>query len=160
MTDPTVRAGGLSDDPELKALLAELIVQAGREQFHPAMLEVDSGDVGTQDVDVVCTAEDMAHRTGDGGLAGVARGYTKPSLCTVLQETGDRECGRPQISRVACPTIRVAQLAEHSAVNRRVVGSSPPGASSARPDSASWTTAQQEKLSALHELLPVFGRPR
>jgi hypothetical protein len=31
---------GLDGDPELKALLAELIVEAGREQAHPAMLEV------------------------------------------------------------------------------------------------------------------------
>ena len=34
------RQGGLEDDPELKALLAELIVQAGREEADPAMLEV------------------------------------------------------------------------------------------------------------------------
>jgi DNA primase len=32
--------GDLEDDPELKALLAELIVQAGREEAHPAMLQV------------------------------------------------------------------------------------------------------------------------
>ncbi len=32
--------GGLDGDPELKALLAELVVEAGREQAHPAMLEV------------------------------------------------------------------------------------------------------------------------
>jgi DNA primase len=32
--------GGLEEDPELKALLAELVVEAGREEAHPAMLEV------------------------------------------------------------------------------------------------------------------------
>jgi DNA primase len=32
--------GELEEDPELKALLAELVVEAGREQAHPAMLEV------------------------------------------------------------------------------------------------------------------------
>jgi DNA primase len=34
------RLGDLDEDPELKALLAELIVEAGREQARPAMLEV------------------------------------------------------------------------------------------------------------------------
>jgi DNA primase len=32
--------GALDEDPELKGLLAELVVEAGREQAHPAMLEV------------------------------------------------------------------------------------------------------------------------
>jgi DNA primase len=31
---------GLEDDPELQALLAELVVEAGRDSAHPAMLEV------------------------------------------------------------------------------------------------------------------------
>ena len=32
-------AGALEDDPELKALLAELVVEGGRDAAHPAMLE-------------------------------------------------------------------------------------------------------------------------
>ena len=40
MADPAGPAPGLDTDPQLKALLAELVVQAGREQSHPAMLEV------------------------------------------------------------------------------------------------------------------------
>ena len=34
------RGGALEDDPELKGLLAELVVEAGRDEAHPAMLEV------------------------------------------------------------------------------------------------------------------------
>ena len=40
MADPAGQAGGLEGDPELKELLAELTVQAGREEARPAMLEV------------------------------------------------------------------------------------------------------------------------
>ena len=40
MADPSGRDEDLDGDPELKALLAELIVQAGREEAPPAMLEV------------------------------------------------------------------------------------------------------------------------
>ena len=40
MSGDADRLGDLDEDPELKALLAELIVEAGREQAHPAMLEV------------------------------------------------------------------------------------------------------------------------
>ena len=40
MADSSGQAGGVDGDPELKGLLAELIVQAGREQARPAMLEV------------------------------------------------------------------------------------------------------------------------
>jgi DNA primase len=35
----TDEMGALDDDPELKSLLAELVVEAGRERAHPAMLE-------------------------------------------------------------------------------------------------------------------------
>jgi hypothetical protein len=40
MADASGQDGALDEDPELKALLAELVVEAGREQAHPAMLEV------------------------------------------------------------------------------------------------------------------------
>jgi DNA primase len=40
MADPPGLEGGLDGDPQLKALLAELVVEAGREQVRPAMLDV------------------------------------------------------------------------------------------------------------------------
>ncbi len=40
MADSAGQRGGLDGDPELKELLAELVVQAGREEARPAMLEV------------------------------------------------------------------------------------------------------------------------
>ena len=40
MASPSGQEGALDGDPELKGLLAELIVQAGREQARPATLEV------------------------------------------------------------------------------------------------------------------------
>jgi len=40
MRDSAGGDGGLENDPELKGLLAELVVEAGREQSEPAMLEV------------------------------------------------------------------------------------------------------------------------
>jgi hypothetical protein len=40
LTDTSGRLGDVDEDPELKALLAELIVEAGREQAQPTMLEV------------------------------------------------------------------------------------------------------------------------
>jgi DNA primase len=40
MRDSAGEVGALEDDPELKGLLAELVVEAGREQSEPAMLEV------------------------------------------------------------------------------------------------------------------------
>jgi DNA primase len=40
MANSSGQEGGLDDDPELKGLLAELIVQSGREEARPAMLEV------------------------------------------------------------------------------------------------------------------------
>jgi DNA primase len=39
MRDPPEQAGALDDDPELKGLLAELVVQSGRDEPRPAMLE-------------------------------------------------------------------------------------------------------------------------
>jgi DNA primase len=40
MADPTDLEDGLDGDPQLKALLAELVVEAGREPAQPAMLDV------------------------------------------------------------------------------------------------------------------------
>jgi DNA primase len=40
MADPAGLADGLDGDPQMKALLAELVVEAGREPVQPAMLDV------------------------------------------------------------------------------------------------------------------------
>ena len=40
MADPAGSEDGLDGDPQLKGLLAELVVEAGREQAQPAMLDV------------------------------------------------------------------------------------------------------------------------
>ena len=40
MADPAGLEDGLDGDPQLKALLAELVVEAGREPVRPAMLDV------------------------------------------------------------------------------------------------------------------------
>ncbi len=94
MSDAGREAGGLEADPELKGLMAELVVQAGREQADPSMLEVqrlqlelarierqiqrargqDAGDVS-----------DLAHRRAEVKLE-FDRAYGR-----VLERTGERE---------------------------------------------------------------------
>jgi DNA primase len=94
MADPSGKAGGLDGDPDLKGLLAELVVEAGREPTHPAMLEAqrlqlelarinrqiqrargqESGDVS-----------ELAHRRAD-----VKREFDRANE-RALEETGDRE---------------------------------------------------------------------
>jgi len=94
MADSSSEAGGLEEDPELKGLLAELVVEAGRDPGHPAMLEVQRLQLelarvdrqiqqarGRQDGEV----NDLArHR------AEVKRGFDR-AYGQVLEETGDRE---------------------------------------------------------------------
>ena len=94
MLDASGRQEDLDGDPQLKALLAELIVEAGREDAQPAMLEVqrlqlelarldrevqrargrESGDVS-----------DLARRRGE-----VKREFDR-AYGRVLEETGERE---------------------------------------------------------------------
>jgi len=94
MSDTGGGARALEEDAELKGLLAELVVEAGREQADPSMLEVqrlqlelarldrqiqqargqDSGDVS-----------DLAHRR-----AHVKQEFDR-AYAQVLEETGDRE---------------------------------------------------------------------
>jgi DNA primase len=85
--------GALQDDPELKSLLAELVVEAGREQSDPAMLEVQRLQLELARVDRQIQrargqesgdVSDLAHRRAEVKLE-FDRAYER-----VLQETGDR----------------------------------------------------------------------
>jgi hypothetical protein len=93
MADPSGQEGGLDDDPELKGLLAELIVQSGREEPRPAMLEVQRLQLemarmdrkihrarGQQGGDV----SELAQRRAE-----VKREFDRANE-QVLEETGDR----------------------------------------------------------------------
>jgi DNA primase len=86
--------GGLQDDPELQRLLAELVVEAGRDSPHPAMLEVQRLQLelarverqiqrarGQQSGEV----SELAKRK-----ATVKRDFDRANE-RVLEETGDRE---------------------------------------------------------------------
>jgi DNA primase len=94
MAGDAERLGDLDEDPELKALLAELIVEAGREQAHPAMLEVQRLQLRLARVD---REIQRARGSGRGDMSGLAqqradvkrefdRAYSQ-----VLDDTGDRE---------------------------------------------------------------------
>jgi DNA primase len=93
MADRSGPAGGLDEDPELKALLAELVVEAGREQAHPAMLEVqrlqlelarvDRGIQRARGQESGDISELAQHR------AEVKREFDR-AYGRVLEETGDR----------------------------------------------------------------------
>jgi DNA primase len=94
LADSPGEGGRLEDDPELGRVLTELVVEAGRDEAHPAMLEVqrlqlelarverkiqqargqDRGDVS-----------DLAHRRAE-----LRRDFDK-AYGLVLQETGERE---------------------------------------------------------------------
>jgi DNA primase len=83
----------LDGDPELKALLAELVVEAGREQAHPAMLEVQRLQLELARVD---RSIQRARGQESGDIselaqrrAGVKREFDR-AYGRVLEETGDR----------------------------------------------------------------------
>jgi len=86
--------GGLEDDPELKGLLAELVVEAGREQAHPAMLEVQRLQLELARLD-----RSIQHARGRdlGDVSALARRRAELKLefdraySRVLEETGERE---------------------------------------------------------------------
>ncbi len=94
LSDPSGRLGDIDEDPQLKGLLAELIVQAGREHAPPAMLEVQRLQLelgrlereiqrarGAQGLDVSRLAEQRARVKSD-----FDREYSR-----VLDETGEME---------------------------------------------------------------------
>jgi DNA primase len=94
MSGDVDRLGDLDEDPELKALLAELIVQAGREQAHPAMLEVQRLQLrmARMDRDI-----QRARVAGGGDVNALAqeRAQVKREFdlaySRVLDDTGDKE---------------------------------------------------------------------
>ena len=85
--------GALDDDPELKELLAELIVQAGREETRPAMLEVQRLQLELARMDRKIQQARGQH---DGDVSALAqrRAEVKREFDhaneRVLEETGDR----------------------------------------------------------------------
>jgi DNA primase len=91
MADSTGEAGGLERDPELKRLLVELVVEAGREQAHPAMLEVQRLQLELARVDRQIQQARGAQR-GDVSELAVKRGEVKREFDRaqerVLEETG------------------------------------------------------------------------
>ncbi len=94
MADPPGARVGLDDDPELKGLLAELVVEAGREDAHPAMLEVQRLQLELARLD---RRIQRARGHEDADVSGLAtqRGQVKrefdSAYAQVLEETGERE---------------------------------------------------------------------
>ncbi len=94
MSDPADAGERLEDDPQLKGLLAELVVEAGREQSDTAMLEVQRLQLELARVD----RQIQRARGQDGGdisalaqrKAAVKRDFDR-AYGRVLEQTGDRE---------------------------------------------------------------------
>jgi DNA primase len=84
---------GLDDDPELKGLLAELIVQSGREEARPAMLEVQRLQLEMARMD---RKIHQARGQAEGDMSGLAQRRAEVKLefdrayGQVLEETGER----------------------------------------------------------------------
>jgi DNA primase len=94
MTGDPERLGDLDEDPELKSLLAELVVEAGREQAHPAMLEVQRLQLQLARLD---REVQRARGAGVGDVTGLAQQRAEVkrefdvAYSQVLDDTGDRE---------------------------------------------------------------------
>jgi DNA primase len=94
MSDSAGDSGPLEADPELKRLLAELVVEAGREQSHPAMLEAQRLQLELARVD---RQIHRARGQDSGDVSGLAQHRTEVkrdfdrAYGRVLEETGDRE---------------------------------------------------------------------
>jgi DNA primase len=94
MATGTGEGGGLQDDPELQRLLAELVVEAGRDSAHPAMLEV-------QRLQLELARVERQIRRARGQQSGEVSELAKRKATVkrdfdranerVLEETGDRE---------------------------------------------------------------------
>jgi DNA primase len=93
MADPAGRHGELDGDPELKELLAELIVQAGREEARPAMLEVQRLQLEMARMDRKLR-QARGQQGGDMSELAQRRAEVKQEFDRaygrVLEETGDR----------------------------------------------------------------------
>jgi len=95
--EPMARASDdeadLDDDPELKGLLAELIVQSGLDEAHPAMLEVQRLQLEMARMD---RKIHQARGQADGDMSGLAQRRAEVKLefdrayGQVLEETGER----------------------------------------------------------------------
>jgi DNA primase len=87
-------SGRLEDDPELTRLLAELVVEAGRDEAHPAMLEAQRLQLELARVDRQIQRARGEQRGEISGLAGqraeVKRQFDR-AYGRVLEETGERE---------------------------------------------------------------------
>jgi DNA primase len=94
MAGDSERLGDLDEDPELKALLAELIVEAGREQAHPAMLEAQRLQLQLARMD---REIQRARGSGAGDMSGLAQQRAEVkrefdrAYAQVLEDTGERE---------------------------------------------------------------------
>jgi DNA primase len=94
MSGDAERVGDLDEDPELKALLAELIVEAGREQAHPAMLEVQRLQLQLARVE---REIQRARGAGRGDVSALAQEKAQVkrefdlAYSRVLDDTGERE---------------------------------------------------------------------
>jgi hypothetical protein len=93
MADASGELGDLDEDPELKGLLAELIVQAGREQAPTAMLEAQRLQLELARLD-----RELQRARGKGGgdvtelaqrRAEVKREFDR-AYSHVLEDTGER----------------------------------------------------------------------
>jgi DNA primase len=93
MRDRAGEGAALEDDPELKGLLAELVVEAGREQSDPAMLEVQRLQLELARVD---RQIQRARGQEKGDVSDLARQRAEVkrdfdrAYGRVLEETGDR----------------------------------------------------------------------
>jgi DNA primase len=94
MSGDAERVGDLDEDPELKALLAELIVEAGRDQAHPAMLEVQRLQLQLARVE---REIQRARGAGRGDVSALAQEKAQVkrefdlAYSRVLDDTGERE---------------------------------------------------------------------
>jgi DNA primase len=94
LADPAGDGGRLDEDPELQRLLAELVVEAGRGESHPAMLEVQRLQLELARVD---RQIQRARGQGGGDVVQLAerRAELKREFDTAygraLEETGERE---------------------------------------------------------------------
>ena len=97
LREPMAAAGGEGDleaDPELKALLAELVVEAGRGEAHPAMLEAQR-----LQLELARVEREIAQARGrrDGEVSDLARRKATVkhdfdrAYARVLEESGERE---------------------------------------------------------------------
>jgi DNA primase len=94
MGDSSGDTGRLEEEPDLKVLMAELVVQAGREESHPAMLEAQRLQLELARVD---RQIQRARGQESGDVSELAQHRTEVKLefdrayGRVLEETGDRE---------------------------------------------------------------------